>query len=478
MGEPRRPDGRLRRVRCRREHGGVSGEYVGVLVVIGALVGTLTLAPFAPYVADWARYAVCSLFGDDCDAPQARPAAPEFAPVSMVCLEASDREGVGGNVTVFSAKVSSDLSYQIDRTSDGRHEVTLELSGGLAGKLATGGSLSADALGVRQGREGAVELGADVTVAPAFSFSSREAAVAFAEQARDLVAGPVDDLWDWRTLIPVYGPGRIPVNQYQRIRDFQAPPPSGLRVQGEITTTASGDLYGNAYGAAGVLSAGQSLGADFDFETGETTYYVALDASVAAELQLGPSTVPVGGGVSGSGELAGDVTVALTVDAAGHPTTLAFGAAAAGYAGLDLGLEGLLLPASPFTAIGPDLDSAVAALELDARTERSLGLSATATLDLTQPGVRELGTDVLAAIATRDRVALATAGTRLADHLVREAPLEAQLHRGSRDQFDLGASGGKGLAFGFGLSHEESSLQLAGAWMRPAGGHFQRGYCS
>jgi hypothetical protein len=467
-------------VRRAGEQGASTPEYVGVLILVAALIAALWAVPLAPLVGDWARYAACSLFGGECERPltTADGAIPGPTPVSMVCLEGSERERLGGDVTLFSAKVSGDLACQVDRTSDGHHDVTLELSGGLAAELVTGGKISADGLGAKQGRQGALELGANASVAPVFRFSSQAAAVAFTEQARELVTGPVDDLVDWRTLIPVYGPGRIPVNQYRRVRDFQAPPPARLRVEGSVEVIGSGDIYGGSAGASGVLSAGQTLGADIDLETGAHTYYVALDSALAVELGLGARMVPAHGGVGVSGEVGTEVTVAYTVDGDGTPTTLAFGVAADVHGGIEAGLDGLMFDGSPFGTVQPDLKQAVAALSIDAREEFSGSVSATATIDLTDPAAQELGRDLVLALGSRDRDGLTEVGGDLLRYLGEDARLEAQFHHGSRSQFDIEAKGGQGLAFGFGLGHEASAMQLGGAWVRPPGGGFQRGYCS
>jgi len=463
----------------RSERGASTPEYVAVLVVVGAMIAALWAVPLAPYVGEWARHAACSLFNGDCgEPPSAAGVAPVPAPVSMACLEGSDREQVGGSVTLFSVKGSGDLAYQVDRNSDGTHDVTLELSAGLAGELMAGGKLSADALGVRQGRQGAVELGGDVTVAPVFTFDSQDEAVVFADRARDLVTGPMDDTFNWRTLIPVYGPMRIPANQAGRVRDFDPPPASRLRVEGQVGLEASGSLYGSAGGAHGVLSAGRTLGADLDLASGETTLYVALDGEVAARLGLGPSTVPAGGGIGGTGSLSHETTVALTIDESLRPTKLQLGQTVSGHGGLQGGLDGLLFTGSNFGTLQPDLDAALASMDVNRRDELSAALSATASLDLTDPRVHELGMDVITALGSQEDGALADAGRRLGSHLAHDTDLEAQLHVGSRTLMDVSASGGKGLAFGFGASHQESSRELAGAWMRPAGGSFQRGYCA
>jgi hypothetical protein len=464
------------------ESGAAAAEHVALVAVVGAVIAALFAVPLAPVITDWGRYAVCSLFGgDDCERPLATGDLddPLATPVTMVCLEARDRESAGGSMTIVSVKASGELAYQIDRRSDGSHDVTLEFTGGLAGELVAGGKLSADALGVKQGRSGAVELGGEATLAPVFAFDSEQEAVRFAESARDLVAGPGRDAWNWRTLIPGYGPGRVAYNQFDRIRSFDPPAPTRVRVEGSVDLVASGGLYGGAGGLEGLVGGGRTVGADIDLETGDTTVYVALDARIAGELGLGPGVVtPVGGNLQPGGELGGEVVVGVTVDASLVPQRVEIGATVSGHGGLERGgLEAFMFEGGPFTALERDLSDAIADVGVTARDDRAFAFSASAELDLSDPRVGAIGDDLLAAIASRDAGDLRRAGGQLRDHLLRGSDLQAQLHAGSRAAFDLSASGGKGLAFGFGLSHERSEQALAGAWHRPPGGAFGRAHC-
>lgn len=468
----------------RGQAGAVTAEYVATVTIVAAVVAALFALPLVPMVGAWGRYAVCTLFGgdDECARPLAAggPDDPLVTPVTMVCLESRDRESAGGDVTIVSVKASGELSYQIDRNSDGTHEVTLEFAGGLAGELVAGGKLSADELGVKQGRSGAVELGGDASVAPVFAFDSEQEAVRFAESARDLVAGPGRDAWNWRTLIPVYGPGRIAVNQYNRIRSFDPPAPSRVRVEGSVDIEAGGDLYGSAGGIEGLVESGRSVGADVDLETGDTTVYVALDGRVAAELGIGPNVVtPVGGNLQPGGEFSGEVVVGVTLDRDLTPKHVQVGVSATGHGGLERGgLEGFMFADGPFTGLERDLSDALGDVGFSARDDPAFAFSATAELDLTDPRAGAIGNGLLDALASRDAGDLRRAGTALRDHLLHETDLRAQLHTGSRSAFDLGASGGKGLAFGFGLAHERSDQALAGAWHRAPGGSFGRAHCA
>jgi hypothetical protein len=468
------------RSRTRGQSGAMAAEHVAVLAVIGTVLAAVLALPLAPAVSDWGRYAVCSLFGEGCERPgTSRMGLPTADPATIRCLDARGSESVHGSVTVMSVQVSGDLAYQIDRHSDGTHDVTLALSGGLGAELIAGGKLSADALGVKGGRQGAVELSADATLAPVFTFSSEDDALRFAESARDLVAGPGRDVWDWRTLIPVYGPGRVAANQLDRMRSFDPPPPSRLRVDGAVDLVASGEFFGGAGGASGLLGAGRTLGADIDLTSGDTTIYVAMEGRVAAELGLGPAVAaPIGANLRPGGQLDGELVVAVTVDRSLVPNRLDLGMTVSGHGGIQgIGLESFMFEGGAFSGLEHELSAALANVGMNARDDRSFALSGTASLDLTDPRSGTVGTDLLDALASRDPTELRRAGDAVRGHLLHETELAAQLHTGSRSAFDLSASGGKGVAFGLGLSHERAEQELVAAWHRPAGGRFGFATC-
>jgi hypothetical protein len=461
----------------RSELGGISLEWLAVAALVIVVLGAIVTTNAAQRMGESFAYAACRVISTvadvgGCSAPggDGGPADPTAEPVTITCLDSRTSENAGGNVTLFSVRVDSDLAYQVDRLSDGTYDVTLQFSGGLAAEAMAGGKLGSDELGLREGRQGSIRAGADGEIAPVYRFDDLQQAEDFAASARDLVAGPMDDAWNWRTLIPVYGPGRIAYNQYDRVANFDPPPPARLRVEGGVDIAADGSLYRSGAGVEGLLSRGQSLGADIDLETGDTTVYVALDGEVAGQLGLDATPAPAVGGAGGSGQLDGEVVVALTVDEDLNPTELGIGATVSGSGGLtgfgDADLEGL------FTGFDGDLG-----FDLQSEQHDAFALSGTATLDLTDPRAGEIGDGLLDALRSASPSDLAAAGGDLRDHLRTQTDLEAQLHVGDRESFDFDAAGGKGLTFGFGFGTERSDLEFAGAWHRPPGGAFGEALC-
>lgn len=463
-------------MRWRREDGGLSAEWLAVGALVVILLAALGTSGIAQRMGESFAYAACRIISSIAGEGECTPPGSDGDGVdgpTMTCLDSRTTENVGGHITLFSVRVDGDLSYQIDRMSDGTYEVTLQMSGGLGAEFVAGGKLNAEDLGLdNASRSGSVTAGATGEVAPVFSFDSLEDAENFAESARDLVAGPMDDIWDPRTLIPIYGPGRVVANQIDRIRNFDMPDPSGLRIQGGLEATAEGSISGGGASVNGLLGGGRHLGADIDFETGNTTIYVALDQEIAAGLGFDILPGSASGGVGADGELTSEVMIGLTVDEDMNPVELGVNSTIAGSGGFD-GFGGWDDLHEVFTGLPEDFDLGINRSEHDA-----FSLTSGATLDLTDPRLAAIGDDVLDAISSGNAGDLASAGGDLLDHMLNETDLEVQLHTGDESGFDIEGKGGKGIAFGGGFEHGRSDMELAGAWHRPPGGEFTEATCA
>jgi hypothetical protein len=469
------------------EAGAAAAEHVAMVTVVGAVIAALFAVQIGPTVGAWGRYAVCSLFGDEggCERPDGTADGGVWdgaQPITLTCLERSDREAAGGSVTLFSVKVNSDLTYRVDRLSDGIYEVELEVAGGVGGELMSGGRLSADELGITRGSSYGLSATAEGAVAPVYTFETEREAVEFAESARELVAGPARDTYSWRSLMdgPLRTLGRVGWNQYNRVRDFEVGTPTRLRIEGGLNVAAEGSRYGTGGGIEGVLAAGRTVGGEIDLGSGGSTVFVALDGEIAAQLGFGPVlATPAGGNVQADGSLSGEVVIGLTFDRDLTPTRLDLGATISGVGGIQGGaFTTNVFDGGPFGGLGQDLDRALASGDLSMREgDRSFALTTIGSLDLTDPRLAETGDSLLSALAERDGAALRDAGADLGRHLRDDTDVEIQLHTGSQDSFDLSASGGQGWTFGFGVNHQRSDTALAGAWARPAGGAFGRASC-
>lgn len=443
----------------RHDTGQTAAEYLGMIVVVGLILGALAAgAPgIGGLITDAIEAAICRITGDECGL--------DVVADDECRLSRRDR-GVNGGVTVFSVHAGGELESRIDENSDGTFDVTLKANGKLGAEVVAGEKVKVGEGGGKEGASGAVKVTGDATISPTYTFESLADAEAFRDEAEALVTGPADDAWSWKTLIPIYGPGRIPINQYNRIRNFDPPDPTKVRVEGGVTIDAEGDVYGGATGVSGAVSQGGTLGADF-YPDGSTTVYVRVDSTLAVE----------GGLIGGpSGNLSGDgnVVVGIHLGPDGKPVRLDVGATVKGAGGGDLGLEGTWYGTPEAQeAVGDKLAQA----GFTSKDANSLSLTARASLDLTDPRSSEVANDFFDAIASGDVGEVRDSGGALTDHLTTNTDIAIDVYTGEESENGVEVKAGDGLAFGFNGGTTSSSERLLGAWRRDAGGVVREANC-
>lgn len=449
----------------RREDGATTAEYLTVLALVTLLVGMLGAAGLLGPLQRSVEAAFClveAALTDGCVPGDPIASGDVEAPI---CTLGTEGEGVGGSVTIASVQLGADGSYDIVRTGDGtgeeQYRVDLDLSGSLGLELMTGGRVDF-AEGVSSGRYGELSASGELTYAPSYTFDTLEQAEAFAEETRRLVTGPADDLWDWRTFVPVWGQARIPWNQWERVQDYDPPPPSQTRLEGSVHVEASGGFYGGGAEAEGEASIGRSVGAIIDHDTGATTIYYQVDGALAA--QLGVSAGGIGGGAQGS--VSSELVLGVTFDADNDPSALQVGWTGQVSGGAQLPLEALWFADGATSGNVADAFT----VELDVDESQTRTLEATATLDLTDPRLATAGNGVVDALLAGDVDAFLSAGRGVLDHVKDESDLLVQYHHGDLSEVGIDVGGGHVLAFGFGARYESGSQELADAWYRP-GGH-------
>lgn len=167
------------------------------------------------------------------------------------------------------------------RTSDeSTYDVNLAFKGELGAKVMEGGKVEVGDGGLRAGRQGELAAGADATYSPTFRFDNREDAGALVGRTCDLVTGPIDDAWSWKTLVPVWGPGRIAKNQADRIKDYDPGDVDVTRIEGGVFVEGGGSAYGGGAGVEGDARVGTTVGGEYDHNTGDTTLYYKLNSEV------------------------------------------------------------------------------------------------------------------------------------------------------------------------------------------------------
>ncbi|HSK22828.1 MAG TPA: hypothetical protein VK906_06615 [Egicoccus sp.] len=132
----------------RDESGALTAEYVAAVIVVGLVVAALFAAAIPTTIGEWGRYAVCSLFGDDCELPQPALTDEDVRPDCNIMSTSFEGE-IGVDVLVFD--VEGGVTVTRTDSSNGNTTFTLleTIGAGLSGEVgveAAGGVASAEAL--------------------------------------------------------------------------------------------------------------------------------------------------------------------------------------------------------------------------------------------------------------------------------------------------------------------------------------------
>lgn len=449
-------------IRRHRQDGTTTGEYIMVVVFVALLVGALGASGIGEPIRGAVRTAFCTISPDGTQLCYEGEVGDEDYRLPD-CTLASSGEGLGGSLTLFSGKLGADGSYELVEVGDGdgppRYEVRMDLEGSLGAEIMTGGHVTADGLGTKQGRSGSLSVSGGATYAPTFPFDSRAEAEQFVDDTRALITGPADDAWDWETLIPVWGAARIPINQVNRVRNYDPPDPVRTRIEGGVTVEAEGTLHGAGAGLEGDFELGHSIGAELDHNTGATTIFYKLDGEVSAAMGMT--------GAGGSGGLDSQVVVGVTYDDDWSAQKLSLGWTGTASGGVSTpDLDALWF--ADGTALPADISDA-ASIGLDVSSEQTWTLEATADLDLTDPRLRDPGMDFLGALSRGDLSGVGDAGGQLVDYVVDDSDLLVQYRAGTVDEFGIDIAGGHVLAFGLGAKYTSTEEDLRDAWYRQGG---------
>lgn len=454
--------------RWRDEAGAISGELVSVIVVVSAVIAALLAIPIAPTVADWGRYAVCTLFGNDgCEHPEARHdllATPDLSECQVL-----RRSGA------FQYDVSAVVSYEnrvgFDTTllGDGNVEVTYERGESIGAGAGVGGEVWVYT-GDEEFGAGAV-ASADITLfgstGDVYGFPDLESAEAWVSWHR-ANAGIADALPGVGSDTPVLGwtmgKGHEAVNGALNLGRFipgrsegfgqQKPPdPEVISTWHEGGLELSGRAGFGAGGRGGELS-DEYVGADVealasaatrhqvDHRTGETTIVFTDDAWIEGSAALANFVA--------EGTAGGTSIISLTLDADGNPVRLQTHAMRLDEAGRDF--EG--------------------ATDLDTIDRRFGTASADGEAGLTDPSMYEISTtlDFVEHPELVDAV-LGSNPARTANNREIAAALEQSLT--TVTEYDPSSQRYGGLAniepilgdVGLGASYERSESELRNAWV-------------
>lgn len=391
--------------------------------------------------------------------------AEDFEPPE--CVITRRGEGIGDSITLFSVNLGADGSYEVIHESDGEggEEFFVDVAAGgeLGVELTKGGSV--DVIdGLKVGTSGTVGVGADASVTRTYAFDSLEDAEDFSQRLRDFARGPIQDLDEWQSYVPIYGSWHLYREQRERRKNLDPPAVSRTRIEGGINLRARGGAYGGGGSATGSASLGRSVGATIDHEEDTTTVYTEIAAELAAELGVG---MPAGLSVDADGGVSTTLVLGVEFDSEGSPTELQVKWAGQAQGGIGLpSAEALWFAAGDPTSYGD-----MAKIGLDVDEQQTWALEAAATLDLDDPRLGTIGDDVVASLRADDVVGFVDAGHDLVEHVRDQSDVLVQYHSGELDETSLSADVGVGLAFGFDANYYSSDAELRDAWARRPGGN-------
>lgn len=209
--------------------GGVTGEQVGVLLIVAALVGILLRAGLPAMVGDWSAYAACSLFStsDDCARPGSG-ATPGPAPDERTdedflpppCLVTQESEQAGYEIRITFITIGENYGFIRQEFADGRVRLTAVNEASLGAEWESGTRiLDIGQLGTDEAGGANIDLGGGIEVGygDTWEFASAGEADAMREQ--------LDDYLIQQQQIRHGGTGQAGLHLYWWLTDGYVDPP-------------------------------------------------------------------------------------------------------------------------------------------------------------------------------------------------------------------------------------------------------------
>jgi hypothetical protein len=413
------------RGRLRGQRGQTASEYMGVLLLVAAIIVALFATGINSSIADGVNTAICKIMGLECEVEP---------PVLSECVvsESSDKVTLNGefNVRFFKVKLEGGVEYVRQTRANGQVAITVKLptSGGigppLSKALKMGGEL-----------DGVVKAGQTPQVT--FVLPDAKAADKFEQQVTD------------STIAIAAGP--IGAKLLGKKVDIDVPTVESVAY--ELTSGGNASIGVDSPGgyANGSIDLGQALGIKKNLtsgkpNSGDITAYYRVDGKLAGEGGL-----LVGEGAGGA--LAGDQTLAVTFSADGKPKTLTLTASGS--------YEGKLQLGGQFK----DLQTALGAINgLDIKASQGQGQKIQVQLDLPldNPQIQNATLAFLRGInpVTGGPADTVAAAGQLKDAILQNA--KAQVRTYDTDSTNAGGNIDLGLGGG-GVSYDSKNADLTGA---------------
>ncbi len=425
--------------RLREEKGQTASDYMGMLVILAAVIGAIAATGIAGDISSSIRRAICVIAGQGgCDFQTASTHEPKGP---CLLAAANQKVSLNGNVDVrfVNVKLEGGVEYLRQKRSDGTVAVTLKLgtSGSVGPKIKDmlGDALSADAR-VKGAQEGGVT----------FILPSDEAANHFADQLEEttkaIAAGPVVSHfagWDI---------------------DIDFPPVESAYYQTGPGASVSLDADAEVAYGSGEIDVQHAAGIRHNFtkgkpDSGDTTIYYNVAGS-------GSGTVGAMIGLNAGGKLEGSWQVAVTIGSNGEPKKLSL-IGAGGYQTTE-GLGGKF----------KDLESAirgVSAVNVEGNEGDGERIEVQADLDLTDPQLRDTAMSLLRGPdpSSPNPVSRTDAAAALWDEMVENSTVNYRTYDTSSSKvsagLDLPGAGGE-------VAYENKDQELTGAYYLEPGQGF------
>ncbi len=420
--------------RLREERGQATHEYVALLAVVAIAIAALTgisASGVGASVLRGLQQGICAVAPGPC--PRLVAVRDDMAPCEIRRDDRVERLGE----TIGIVELGTSQTLKAVRFSDGTVVVTLADGSDVGAVWKVGASGAAG--GAEAGAKG--RLGAGVTWGSGRSWTLPDEAAALDFIARygdkATTKGRLVDQLRSRCSLLCDAIGWWPHEQL--------PPPDATYDQGGLTARADGLLLGGRADAELKGLLGRKVARD-----GSTTTYVQIEGELLGKLGL--PVVAIDGSAGGEGVL----SIARAPD--GSPRSL--GISVAGSAARRVGLNA--------TASG----RGAAARRADAGGDLLLGglVEVEATLDLTDPAIRELADAVVDGLAHRAVWSdLPRRAYALGERIVSSGQIDVRAYRKSASSRQIGAEVALGVSLGAGWKQSTVGLELEAAWTRLPG---------
>jgi hypothetical protein len=453
----------------RDEHGQTISGYLGVLLLVVAIIGALMVTGIGGVIGRGIDDAICAIIGGDCESEQqAQPLTP--------CLESSSTTSSSANVLVAVVRLDKDSILIRQDYSDESAKFTILDGTEVAGELFAGVRGKVADYGIDYALSG--EAGLNLKGAKVFELSDQPSADAFQESvdaaggfdglARDVAE--IDNHVPFTDIPNPLGYGNDLVLDVLGVdSDEELPTPDSEYIEARLF------LKGNAGAGAGLGIANAEIEALIraagtvkrttsgeSGEQGDVEITLQLDSDASAEL----TAATLGGG----GQEQSSYTATLKLDAQNgyRPSEVEF-KGVGGYSGsfnLNAQLQG-----NSVSDVGRSLGEA----SISGVQGAGQKIEFKATLPLNDPRNRDAALDVLLSGAQPAR--LPGAAARLVERFDQDGTLEVATFATTRDETEGELRVGLGVGGGGGASQTTSVEDARQRLIRYPGGGFELKRC-